>query len=133
MMPGFLFPRETSLVNNLTTFSTFSVLWMILPLFSVREHPFINSKNNANGVIFSQHFIPHRSFYGFVHCLYCRTNNGKGSAPALPRNFSAHREMRPPVTESWAHREVRLPRRQINSALIKVCHQPLAEASGMDD
>jgi len=37
----------------------------------------------------------------------------EGSAPALPKNFSAHRKTRPPVTESWAHREVRPPKRRI--------------------
>jgi hypothetical protein len=57
----------------------------------------------------------------------------EGSASALPKNFSAHRKMRLPVTESWAHREVRPPKRRMNSALIKFRHQPLAKASGMVD
>jgi hypothetical protein len=65
----------------------------------------------------------------------------EGSAPALPKNFSAHRKTRPPVTESWAHREVRPPKRRINSALREICQIPcplsrapcpsLSKASGM--
>jgi len=46
-------------------------------------------------------------------------NSLEGSAPALLKNFSAHRKMRLPVTESWAHREVRPPKRRVNSALRK--------------
>ena len=65
----------------------------------------------------------------------------EGSAPALPKNFSAHWKTRPPVTESWAHLEVCPPKRRINSALKKICQIPcplsrapcpsLAKASGM--